>query len=172
MPGWPVNLAVDACSLINLSNAGALSLVCRLKRCRLWISSGVAGECGGECAVQLLSLAATGGISRIDDATMPATRILDLLGEHGLGQGETEAIAACEKFGFTLCSDDGPARTLGAALLGASRVTGSVRLLQWCVEEQLIGCIAAFGLFGVMRDCGGFLPRIERPFFCADTKDC
>jgi predicted nucleic acid-binding protein len=167
-----VNLAVDACSLINLSNAGALSLVCRLTRCRLWLCSGVAGECGGECAVQLLSLVAAGDILRIEDAAMPAARVLDLLDRHGLGQGETEAIAACEKFGYTLCSDDGPARALGTSMLGAPRVIGSIRLLQWCVEEQLVECLAAFGLFGTMRDRGGFLPKMERTFFCADARSC
>ena len=167
-----MNVVVDACSLINLSNAGALSLVCRLKRCRLWVCSGAAGECRAQCALDLITLAASGSLHPVLDATIPAARVLDLLAQNGLGQGETESIAACEALEYVLCSDDGPARKLGVSLLGAHRVTGSIRLLQWCVGENLCDCAMAFGLFGTMRDRGGFLPCTHRDFFCADGPNC
>ena len=98
--------------------------------------------------MQFLSLVASGDIHRIEDAAVPAFRALGLLAQHGPGQGGTEAIAACEELGYTLCSNDGPVRRLGASLLSAPRATGSIRLLQWCVGEQLVECVAAFGLFG------------------------
>lgn len=163
-----MNVIVDACSLINLSNAGALSLVCRLERCRLWVCSGAAGECRAQCALDLIRLLASGSLHLVSDATISVVQVLDLLAQHGLGQGETESIAACDALDYVLCSDDGPARKLGVTLLGADRVTGSIRLLQWCVEENLCDCSIAFGLFRAMRDCGGFLPRTQQDFFCAD----
>jgi predicted nucleic acid-binding protein len=102
---------------------------------------------------------------------VPAPRVLELLAGHGLGEGETEAIAACEALGYMLCSDDKPARDLGVSLLGAPRVLGSIRLLRWCVEEKLVECTAAFSMFAVMKQSGGFLPKMEQSFFCAG-EDC
>ncbi|WP_149537785.1 hypothetical protein [Siccirubricoccus phaeus] len=167
-----MNVVVDACSLINLSNASALGLVCQLQRCRFWIAAGAAGECEGDCARQLLSLVATGTLHRVDDTTISAARVLELLARYGLGQGETESIAACEEHGFVFCSDDKLARGLGTSLLGTKRVIGCLRLLRWCVEERIIECMAAIDLQGVMRDRGGFLPKMEQKFFCTGIAGC
>jgi hypothetical protein len=172
MSGWPVNLIIDACSLINLNNADVLAVTCRLARCRFWVCPGVIIECRAEMVARLFALNAEGVIGFIDDGQMPATRILELLDQYGLGPGETESIAACEVFGYGLCSDDGPARKLAGRLLGPPRVTGSLRLLRWCVEEQLVMCEAAFSLYGIMRACGGFLPSMRQDFFCSGTPGC
>jgi predicted nucleic acid-binding protein len=172
MPGWPVNVIIDACSIINLSNANALDVTCRLARCRFWVCPGVIIECRAELAARLFALNAEGAIGFITDEEIPATRVLELLDQYGLGAGETESIAACEARNYALCSDDGPARRLAGRLLGPSCVTGSVRLLRWCVEEQLVQCEVAFRLFGIMLARGGFLPAMRQDFFCAGKPSC
>lgn len=145
---------------------------CGLRRCRFWVSPGVVGECRAECAAELLALKAGGALSFIDDAEIPAARVLELLAQFGLDPGETESIAACESLGYSLCSDDGAARKLAAQLLGTFRVIGSLRILRWCVEERVVRCSAAFGVFGTMRDRGGFLPSMDQGFFCSGLPHC
>ena len=167
-----MNVIIDACSLINLSNADALDVTCRLSRCRLWVCPGVIIECRAEVAARLFALEAEGTIGFIADDKMPAARVLGLLDQHGLGAGETESIVACEALGYGFCSDDGPARKLAEGLLGSPHVTGSLRLLRWCVEEQLVDCKAAFNLFGIMLARGGFLPSMRREFFCTGGAEC
>ena len=167
-----MNVIIDACSVINLSNADALDITCRLTRCRFWVCPGVIIECRAELTARLFALNAEGAIGFIADGDMPATRVLQLLDQHGLGAGETESIAACEALGYALCSDDGPARKLAGRLLGSPRVTGSLRLLRWCVEEQIVTCEAAFNLFGIMLARGGFLPSMRQEFFCAGMPNC
>jgi len=167
-----VNVIIDACSIINLSNADALDVTCRLAHCRFWVCPGVIIECRAELAARLFALNAEGVIGFITDEEMPATRVLELLDQHGLGAGETESIAACEARNYALCSDDGPARRLAGQLLGPLRVTGSLRLLRWCVEEQLVRCEAAFGLLGIMLARGGFLPSVPQEFFCSGKPSC
>jgi hypothetical protein len=167
-----VNVIIDACSLINLNNANSLDMVCGLTRCRFWVCPGVIDECRAQCAARIFSLNATGALGFIDDGEMPATRVLELLAQHGLGSGETESIAACETLNYRLCTDDGPARKLAGQLLGTTRVMGSLRVLQWCVEERIVRCGIAFDLFGTMRNRGGFLPKATQEFFCSGMPGC
>jgi predicted nucleic acid-binding protein len=167
-----VNVVIDSCSVINLHNVDALDIACRLTRCRFWVCPSVLAECRAESAARLLALNDSGLLSFINDREMPAARVLDLLAQHGLGDGETQAVAACEAFNFALCSDDGPARRLATQLLGADRVLGSLRVLRWCVQEELVKCRAAFQLFVSMRELGGFLPSTRHEFFCSGTPGC
>jgi hypothetical protein len=51
-------------------------------------------------------------------------------------------------------------------LLGAHRVLGGLRILQWNVEDGVTPCDVAFARYISMRDAGGFLPTIEQEFFC------
>lgn len=167
-----MKIVTDTCSLINLCNANALSIACKLQEHQIFVSSGVLGECRLQTAAEIVMLKAAGTLEFINDDDVPAARVLDLLATQRLGAGETEAIAACEALGFSLCSDDGPARKLGIRILGKQRVVGSIRILRWCVEEKIISCDAAFDFFDTMIACGGFLPPTEHSFFCSGTTDC
>ena len=87
-----MNVIIDACSVINLSNADALEVTCRLARCRFWVcpADDEIIECRAELAARLFALNAEGVIGFITDEEMPATRVLELLDQYGLGAGETE----------------------------------------------------------------------------------
>nr|WP_137117914.1 hypothetical protein [Azospirillum argentinense] len=160
------NYVIDACSVINLTNADALELVCQLPRRRFWISPAVLIETGPTCSHAVQSLLADGLMDVIDDSAISAELYADLLISGGLGDGETECIVACIGLGYDLCCDDKKARALGQKHLGQDRVVGTIRLLRWCVEENLIECNAAFRIFRTMKAAGGFLPKLQSSFFC------
>jgi predicted nucleic acid-binding protein len=166
------NYAIDASSIINLNNAGALPLACKLIRCRFWLSPIVVGECEPSCAATIAAFEAAGMVSFVDETLVPSGLFLSLLDQNRLGEGETEAIAVSIALGYHFCCDDLRARTLGETLLGRERVVGTIRLLLWCVEDRLIGCEEAFQLCGAMREAGGFLPQMTQGFFCNGLVAC
>jgi predicted nucleic acid-binding protein len=160
-----VNYAIDASSVINLNNVGALTLATKLANCKFWLSPIVVGECGPTCAADLLALRAAGAIAFVNDDAVPTQLFLSLLAEHQLGEGETETIAVCLALGYKLCCDDKRARTLAEGILGQNSVIGSLRILRCCVEQKLILCKEAFALFEAMRSAGGFLPKTAQTYF-------
>lgn len=127
----------------------------------------VVSECQVGSAAAILELQAAGAIGFLDDGVVPTSRFLELLELYELGDGETECIAICEVNGHMLCCDNRKAREVASTLFGRPRVVGTIRLLRWCVEEQLADCGLAHELFRAMRAAGGFLPDTDRNFFCA-----
>ena len=163
-----VDYIIDASAIINLHNADALELLGCLGARRFWITPIVLGECEPSCSKELAKEISSNRIECISDGDLNAERFLALLDEHSLGLGETESIIACKTLGFGFCCDDKQARNLAKAVLGDSLVVGTIRVLRWCGKDKVIGCKEAFGLFGVMQACGGFLPKnTTRGNFCA-----
>lgn len=167
-----MNVVIDASSIINLENAEVLDTVVQLQRCQLWLTPIVIGECQPTCAARLVALRENSEVQFVDEEQIPADLFLDLLAQHQLGDGETEAIATAKALEFGLCCDDLQARNLARELLGEARVIGSLRLLRWCVEESLFSCGTAFGYFGMMSEAGGFLPNTPNTFFCENLPNC
>ena len=164
-----MNIIIDACSIINLFNSDSILVSSGLRRCRIWLTPFVVGECDLGNAADLME-AEEGCYFRLNDGDIPVDRFLELISEHGLGAGETECIAAAEALGYSVCSDDRQARALARQVLGEDRVLGSARLLKWCVEEELVQCVDAAGRFTGMKAAGGFLPPLANDFFCVG--DC
>lgn len=160
---------IDACSLINLHNGEALALVLGLKRSSLQVGPIAMGETGHEIEA---TLRASDAATFLGGSTLPAAVYLTLLGTYGLGEGETEAIAFAQYHGFALCSDDRKAREVGKKLLGEERVIGSLRLMRWCVEEDLCKCMRAYDTSVAMREHGGFVPALDQKFFCENVDRC
>jgi predicted nucleic acid-binding protein len=160
-----VDLIIDASSIINLDNAGALELVASLKNHILWVSPLVVGECQPTCAAELLRLERAGSFRFVDPDAISADSFLDLLEAHGLGDGETECLALCLGGPYVFCCDDGKARQTAITLFGAARVIGSLRLLKWCVADALATSELAFAMYREMKDAGGFLPEIQLEWF-------
>jgi predicted nucleic acid-binding protein len=164
-----LRFVLDSSSVINLFNAGALSLLCQLEDHEFFVPPMVVGECHGECAGELVALRDEGCVTFIDDDVVDADQYLALLEAHRLGAGETECMAVAAADDYHICCDDRKAREAASALVGAARVIGSLRLLRWCVEKLVIDCGAAFHAFQVMRQRGGFLPETPQSFFCGDA---
>ena len=160
----PVDLIIDASSIINLYNGEALDIVTQLSDRRLCLSPLVIGECGPSCAAELLRLEKSGSL-RFDPQTISAELFLQMLEDFDLGEGETECLALSVTEAYVFCCDDGRARNIGKAKLGADRVVGSLRLLRWSVEDALINADRAFAIYQKMKGAGGFLPDMTRDWF-------
>jgi predicted nucleic acid-binding protein len=160
---------MDSSSLINLSNAGILEYVLDLERCNFIVTPLVLGECNGDCGVTLVQTRDSGQLEFLNDNDIDADHFLNLLDDLQLGAGETECIAAALGRQYLICCDDRKAREAASNLIGQHRVIGTIKLLKWCVEEQLYNCTQAFDHFLAMKGCGGFLPDMQQQYFCAGT---
>lgn len=157
---------MDSSSLINLSNAGILDRILTLECCNFFVTPLVIGECNGDCSIALVYAREKGIIKFLNDNEIDADYFLNLLDQLQLGVGETECIAAALNGQYLICCDDRKARSTASNLIGPSRVIGTIRLLRWCVEEQIYDCTQAFSHFRRMKNLGGFLPEIEQNYFC------
>ena len=162
-----MQLVVDASSVINLINGGALHLLRKLRRRRFWVTRSVINEVWPTDGKQVLTEVALDGLSVIDDVDINVGRFLELLESYLLGAGETESIVACEVLGHTLCCDDRKARDLGRTILGENRVTGSIGILKWYVSELALDPTNVYQMYQVMIAKGGFLPNIRGPQYFA-----
>lgn len=157
---------LDACSIINLVNAGVLATACSLRKVEWWVPPIVEAEVDGTCRDAVAEVRRTQRLFAVDDTGVDAELYLKLLDEHGLGAGETECMAVALVEGHSICCDDRRARRVAETLLGPDRVFGTVRLLRCCVQEELIACAQARALLLDMRQRGGFLPDTPQTFFC------
>lgn len=166
-----MDLIIDASSIINLANAGALSTVATLAGRTICVSPLVVLECEPTCAAELLQLQHAGLIKFVDPDEISADAFLDLLDRHDLGEGETECLALLQGSAMVFCCDDGRARNVGIGMVGAERVVGSLRLLKWSVSEGIMSGDEAFSFYETMKAAGGFLPDIAREWFNVDAPD-
>ena len=97
---------VDTCSVINLTNVGALMHVLALTKCRVAVPPLVLAECNINAAQQVAIAEAEGLLDYVNDDDVPADRYFELLDQLKLGEGETECIAIAEQEYFTVCCDD------------------------------------------------------------------
>jgi predicted nucleic acid-binding protein len=158
-------VAMDACPIINLANAGVLERVVLINAHRLAVSPAVVRECNSGAAANIINLHADNLMDFVDIDDVPADRLLELIELYGLGDGESESIAVAEAFGCLICSDDRKARQAAIEVLGQDAVIGSLRLLRWCVDEQVLTSGEAWDAYHEMRDAGGFLPDLPGDFF-------
>lgn len=160
-----MQVAIDASSLINLSNAGALELALSQPNCEFLVSPMVAGECHAECVAEIMRLRQFRPITLIRDDQIDAEVYLDLLATYALGEGEMECIALCLSSQRMLCCDDRKARYVASELLGKRAVIGSIRLLKWSVNCERTSASQAYEIYLKMKTAGGFLPALDRNWF-------
>lgn len=161
-----MEIAIDASSWINLSNAAALESVLRIPGHEFLFSPLVANECHADCVGEIVALADSCAVVQLTDIQIDGEVFLELVAEHDLGGGETECLAIClTRPEAMFCCDDRKAREVAQALLGAGRVIGSLRLLKWAAEAGLITAATAFERYQDMKSHGGFLPDVEPDWF-------
>lgn len=160
-----MNVLMDACAIINLSNAECLESVANLANYRLVLSPAVVGECNSGAATEIINLHAAGFIDFVDEDLVPLERFFQLLEEFSLGSGETECMALAEIGDELICCDDRRARQCASQLLGEHRLMGSLRLLKFGVGEGLFSATNAFQFYENMIFSGGFLPLIDITYF-------
>jgi predicted nucleic acid-binding protein len=161
-----VEISIDASSWINLSNAGALDRVLRIPVHQFLFSPLVANECHAECVVEIVHLSQTCLVVQMTDDQIDGEIFLGLVEDYNLGAGETECLAICLSRPDTLfCCDDRKARETARLLLGQDRVIGSLRLLRWAVEVDLMSGADAYIIYQEMKGRGGFLPNGNAEWF-------
>jgi predicted nucleic acid-binding protein len=160
-----MNVLMDACSVINLSNAECLDKVAALNNYRMVLPPAVVGECNSGAATEIINLHSDGLIDFIDEDLVPVDRFFYLLDQFSLGAGETECMALAEIGNELICCDDRRARQCASQLLGEHRLMGSLRLLKFGVVEGLFSVPDALKFYDNMINCGGFLPFIDAEFF-------
>jgi len=158
---------MDTSVLVNCSNSAILTFVLQLPNRTFVIPPAVVTEFALGDLTALQEALAAGKATILNESEIPGALYLQLLDEWGLGEGETECIAYAAHAGISVCSDDGLARRRATELLGAERVSGTLRLLKETVEQSLLTKTDAFAAYQRMRDAGGFLPVISIDFFDA-----
>ena len=160
-----MNLILDACSVINLSNGRCFFGVLGLYGFTWHVGPLVVGECGGTPRVELETAIARTQVSLLDDSTIPSSRFGALLAKYQLGAGETECIMFATSLGLSVCTDDGRARTAVTNEIGSARLTGSIGLLKSAVHQGLLSAPDAYVAYQLMIASGGFLPRLPPNYF-------
>lgn len=161
-----MNVVMDACSVINLNNGGALETVCSIATIDVQIGPIAGGECSEGCASALAELHQAGLIQYLTDTPLDADAFLEFVEEHGLGDGEAECIMLADLDAETvICCDDMKGRKKAKSILGENRIIGSIGLLKWAVDDGLISVTQAHESYVLMKDAGGFLPDVDAHYF-------
>jgi predicted nucleic acid-binding protein len=160
-----VNLILDACSIINLTNGNVFTLILNLSTYFFFVGPQTIGECNETIRQTILECASAGKITILQDENISSALFLELIDLHRLGDGETECLTFGKLFGYGICSDDRKARRVASDLIGADGVTGSLGLLKLAVDQELITAQRAFEAFQQMKLLGAFFPDIKREFF-------
>jgi predicted nucleic acid-binding protein len=150
---------LDACALFNLTNGGVLDTVLQLPGEQFTICGSVRTEAKSIAPI-VDELIEQGALTVVDDSAIDADEYLNLKETYGLGDGETECIAAALHNEHTVVFDDRAARTTAQGILGEIRVTGSIGLLRQCVGRGLLTREAAYAAYEIMKAQGGYLPNM------------
>jgi predicted nucleic acid-binding protein len=160
-----VNLILDTCSIINLTNGKVFRLILRLSTYFFFVGPQTIGECEDTIRQTILECASAGELTILQDENISSAIFLELIDRYRLGDGETECLTFAKVFGYGICSDDRKARRVASDVIGADGVTGSLGLLKLAVDQELITPQRAFEAYQQMKFLGAFLPDIQRDFF-------
>lgn len=160
-----MRIILDACSVINLVNGGAFSLILTIPNASFHIGPMALGECGGENQAILLAEIAAARVELLDDDDIPAGTYLALSERFGLGDGETECLTFASHADYVVATDDRAARQAVVAIAGDTRLIGSLGLLRKAVQCGLCSAEAAYASYQTMKTLGGFMPNVTIDFF-------
>lgn len=159
-----IEVILDTCSIIILTNGGVLDVVLALNSHKFYVGAIVRRECG-ELHELLTERVADGSMFDAANVEISATRFGELLGQYDLGLGETECLAVAEVTGFLVCSDDFKARQMAGKHLGDNRVIGTLYLLRECVRQGRLSTEQARQSYELMKIKGAFLPDVPEGYF-------
>jgi predicted nucleic acid-binding protein len=163
-----MNIILDACTIINLLNGQVLQDILSIPQIGIYIGDNfVDKEISLNLSQKIIveSLIDAQKIVLLEsDITL--SEFTQLKKRYDLGNGETECIALCKKHGYYVATDDWKARNAAAIELGDSKVIGSLFLLRETVRKKIISCSTAKQSYLLMKQRGGFLPKIDEEYFC------
>jgi len=164
-----MNIMVDSSSLINVIKGNCVDQICQLKDMKYYIGNIVIRECSvDEYEKRVINGLIKNGKLISANHNVPLKEFLKIKNNFKIGNGESESIALCNELGFSLLCDDRKARECGKKILGKEKVFGSLYLLKRCVDESMMECTQANNFYREMESKGGFLPDLEKTYFCSN----
>jgi len=164
-----MNIALDACTLINLINGKVLQKITETPNIHLFVGDNLLDqEILNHAQNILLESLISDGKIQVLESSVTISEFLALKTKYDLGDGETETIALCKEHNNYFASDDKKARKCAGKELGQDKVVGTLFLLKQTVKQSMIEANEAFESLQLMRQKGGFLPDIELDYFTAD----
>ena len=162
-----MNVVLDACSIINLINGNILHKIIAIPGYLFHVGDILLDQeiLNQSQKLILLTCIKNNSIDLIESTTTLSefNRLKQL---YNLGTGETECIAICKANGNTISTDDLKARKAAVIELGdEQKVIGSLFLLRTLVVSKSITASEAYSCYLLMKQKGGFLPRIAQSFF-------
>ena len=134
-------LILDACIVITFGAAGHFSIVDDLRLHSICIAARAAGEVIREPARGALHSAINAGRSTVVTADIENDSEQQALARFDArpafrNRGEAEVLALAVTRGYVVASDENAVRKAAREALGAERVTGSLDLLKWAIQEK------------------------------------
>lgn len=154
-----MTLLIDTCALINLANGAVIETVLDLPNSRILIPAAVFKE-ARSIRSTLKKYLSEGRIELFDENRISASEFLRIKGAYNLGEGESACICAAATSGDELVLDDLAARRASIDEGLENQLTGSIGLLQKCVQSNLISQESAFGAYESMIRSGAYLPAM------------
>jgi hypothetical protein len=162
-----MEIILDACSIINLINGDIIEHVLKLPDFNFYVGEDLLEEelLNSEQKTVIEQLLQS-GILNVVDYSVSIAEYNEIRMRFGLGYGETICIAQCRALNFFMLTDDRKAKICAKQELDNSRVFGSLYIIRQLFRAELISCDAALESFVKMRSRGGFLPNMDRSYFC------
>ncbi|MCD4706133.1 MAG: hypothetical protein K8S62_00155 [Candidatus Sabulitectum sp.] len=132
-------IILDACVLINLSNAGKLDILEQISNIEFLTTEHVILEVTNEVQKEKVQHCITTGLIRVVDLTQPHVIEDYIKLNRRLGKGESSCIALATKHNWTVCSDDKKRvpRTIFDRL-GPNHLLTTNDLLDLAISQQII----------------------------------
>jgi len=163
-----MEIVLDACTIINLINGKILDKIISIPRLLIFVGDNLLEQeiyLNLPQRVIIESLIQSKKITLLEsDVTL--NEFTKLKKVYDLGDGETECIALCKKHGYAIATDDKRARMSAKIELGEAKIVGSLFFLREAVRNEVIECEDALASFKLMKKHGGFLPNLDKDYFC------
>lgn len=161
------SIILDSCTLINLINAEALTIVFSLSGFKFFIGELVYDEC---CQIDeqktFIDICINTGKVEILKDQISITEFKEIKSKYSLGDGESESIALSKKIGYAVATDDSKARKSVVKEVGETQLCGSIFLIRELIQQCHITCLEGQEIQNIMIACGGFLPRVDEDYLC------
>ena len=161
-----MDIALDACTIINLLNGKVLKKVTAIPAVRFFVGDTLLEQeiLNNAQNILLETLLSTGTIQTLE-SSVTIHEFLSLKKKYELGDGETETIALCKNHNCHFASDDKRARKCGSIELGEDKVIGTLFLLRLAVQHSILTADGAVETIKIMKEKGGFLPEVDKSYF-------
>ena len=162
-----MDIILDACSIINLINAGLLQRVVALASIEFHVGEMLLEDeiLNDVQKIKVNTLVSDGKISVIE-TTVPMSEFIKLKEKYNLGNGEVECIVLCKSLRYYISTDDLKARKSAIAELGKNAVKGTLFLIRELVINNYISCEDAMIAYKSMITKGAFLQALDEDYFC------